>query len=301
MICSAGICCQTYGIFLVMKNYATLADSSKLVMLGSGTPNAEPERSGPAVAVVVNNQPYLFDFGPGVVRRCAAAHQAGIEGLAPWRLTRAFSTHLHTDHTAGLPDLIFTPGVIGRRDSLEIYGPPGISAMTGHILEAYRDDLHERIEGLEPVTANAYIINVHEIRPGLFYKDDIVQVTAFPIRHGSWMAYGYKIKTAGCSYIISGDTAPVDTLLEQARGCDVLVHEVYSVKGLSTRPPDWQTYHANMHTSAHELGILAQKVMPKLLVLYHQLLWGTTEDELVSEVRSKFDGDVVSARDLDVF
>ncbi|MCE5208140.1 MAG: MBL fold metallo-hydrolase [Chloroflexi bacterium] len=290
-----------YGIFLIVKTFPPSSNSSQLVMLGSGTPNAEPERSGPAVAIVVNNQPYLFDFGPGVVRRCAAAYQAGMEGLAPWRLTRAFATHLHSDHTAGFPDLILTPGVIGRKDSLEIYGPQGISAMTGHILEAYREDLRERIEGLEPVTPNAYIINVHEVRPGLFYQDDNVQVTAFPVRHGSWTAYGYKVKTPGRVYVISGDTAPVDTLLEQACGCDVLVHEVYSVKGFSTRPPEWQTYHANMHTSAHELGELAQKAQPKLLILYHQLFWGSSEEELLSEVRSLFDGEVVSAKDLDVF
>lgn len=284
-----------------MKTYPPPSDSPKLVMLGSGTPNADPQRFGPAVAIVVNNQPYLFDFGPGVVRRCAAAHQAGMEGLAPWRLTRAFATHLHSDHTAGLADLILTPGVIGRRESLEIYGPPGISAMTGHILEAYREDLRERIEGLEPVSTNAYIINVHEINPGQFYQDDAVQVIAFPVRHGSWLAYGYKIKTPERTFVISGDTAPVDTMIEQARGCDVLVHDVYSVKGFSTRPADWQTYHANMHTSAHELGDLAQKIQPKLLVLYHQLFWGTSEEELLAEVRTKYTGDVVSASDLDVF
>ncbi len=284
-----------------MKPYPPPSHSSKLIMLGSGTPNTDPDRFGPAVAVVVNHQPYLFDFGPGVVRRCAAAHQAGIEGLAPWRLTRAFATHLHSDHTAGFPDLILTPGVIGRRDSLEIYGPQGISAMTGHILEAYREDLRERIEGLEPVTAGAYVINVHEIEPGLFFRDDNVQISAFPVRHGSWTAFGYKVKTPGRTYVISGDTAPVGALLEQARGCDVLVHEVYSVKGFATRPAEWQIYHANMHTSAHELGDLAQQAQPKLLVLYHQLFWGVSEDELVDEVRSRYDGEVISAHDLDVF
>ncbi len=52
-----------------------------LVLLGTGTPNADPDRFGPSVAVVVGDQPYLVDFGPGVVRRAAAAAQAGIEGL----------------------------------------------------------------------------------------------------------------------------------------------------------------------------------------------------------------------------
>src|ERR1041384_1627449 len=79
------------------------------VMLGTGTPNADPERSGPSVAIVVNDTPYLIDFGPGVVRRAAAAFKAGVQGLEVKNLKRAFITHLHSDHTVGYPDLIFTP------------------------------------------------------------------------------------------------------------------------------------------------------------------------------------------------
>ena len=56
---------------------------SKIVLLGTGTPNADPERSGPSVAIVVNQQAYVVDFGPGVVRRASAAYSAGIDALAP--------------------------------------------------------------------------------------------------------------------------------------------------------------------------------------------------------------------------
>src|SRR5215470_1385158 len=81
---------------------------TQIVLLGTGTPNADPDRSGPAVAIVVDETPYLVDFGPGVVRRAAAAYRKGVKALAMPKLTRAFVTHLHTDHTAGYPDLIFT-------------------------------------------------------------------------------------------------------------------------------------------------------------------------------------------------
>ncbi len=40
-----------------------------VVLLGTGTPNAEPDRMGSALAVVVGDNVYLVDFGPGVVRR----------------------------------------------------------------------------------------------------------------------------------------------------------------------------------------------------------------------------------------
>ena len=59
---------------------------TQIVLLGTGTPNADPERSGPSVAIVVNDTPYIIDFGPGVVRRAAAAFQKGVEGLAVNRL-----------------------------------------------------------------------------------------------------------------------------------------------------------------------------------------------------------------------
>src|SRR5262245_53828466 len=78
---------------------------TQVVLLGTGTPNADPDRSGPAVAVVVNDTPYVVDCGPGVVRRAAAAERGGVRGLAVAKLRRLFITHLHSDHTVGLPDL----------------------------------------------------------------------------------------------------------------------------------------------------------------------------------------------------
>jgi ribonuclease BN (tRNA processing enzyme) len=82
---------------------------TQIVLLDTGTPNADPERFGPSIAIVVNDTPYIVDFGPGVVRRAAAAQRKGVAGLATPKLTRAFVTHLHSDHTTGYADLIFTP------------------------------------------------------------------------------------------------------------------------------------------------------------------------------------------------
>ena len=81
------------------------SSTTQIVLLGTGTPNADPERQGPSLAIVVNGMPYLVDFGPGVVRRAAAAHLAGIEGLAVKKLTRAFVTHLHSDHIGLVSDM----------------------------------------------------------------------------------------------------------------------------------------------------------------------------------------------------
>src|SRR5712692_2270047 len=166
---------------------AQQASHTQIVLLGTGTPAADPERSGPATAIVVNDTPYLVDFGAGVVRRAnEAALQRGIKALEPTNLRVAFATHLHSDHTAGYADLILTPWVIGRRVPLEVYGPDGIKAMTEHLLEAYRADFETRtnrsspgvITGSGGQAAEGHGVNAHEVRAGIVYKDANVTVTA---------------------------------------------------------------------------------------------------------------------------
>lgn len=274
---------------------------SEVVLLGTGTPNADPERSGPSVAIVVNQTPYIVDCGPGVVRRAAAAHRAGIEGLDVKRLNRAFVTHLHSDHTVGYPDLILTPWVLGREDSLEVYGPVGIRAMTDRILAAYKEDIRERLEGLEPANSTGYHVQAFEVGPGVVYQDRNVRVDACAMNHGSLPSYGYKFYTPDRTIVISGDTAPFEGCEEIYMGCDVLVHEVYSSKGFERRSPAWKRYHSSVHTSSIELANMASKARPGLLILYHQLFHGVSEDELLLEVQEAYGGKAVSGKDLEVY
>ena len=282
-------------------NTSLTAQTTEIVLLGTGTPNPDPRRFGASIAILVNNTPYLIDFGPGVVRRVAAAHENGISGLTMSNLKIAFLTHLHSDHTAGFPDLILTPWVLGRDEPLQIYGPAGTQSMTDHILAAYQQDIRERIHGLEPANTEGYKVNVVEIESGMIYQDLNITVEAFPVNHGSWQAFGFKFTTPDKTIVISGDTTPVDTLIEKAHGCDVLIHEVYSATGFNNRPPEWQHYHANVHTSSHQLAEIAAKTQPKLLILYHQLFWGVSETDLLAEIRERYTGNVVSGNDLDVF
>ena len=276
---------------------------SRVVMLGTGTPNADPDRYGPAVAVVVDGTSYLVDFGVGVVRRAAAAERSGIEALAATNLTRAFATHLHSDHTLGLADLILTPWILERQTPLTLYGPRGLRAMANHLIAAYGDDLRIRTRGGEPKHQHdPRRVIVHEIKPGVVYRDERVIVTAFAVRHGAWAeAFGYRFQTPDRTIVISGDTGPESHIEDQCRRCDVLVHEVYSEAGFAKRPPEWQAYHARYHTSTSQLGAIATRAQPGLVVLYHQLMWSSTEEDLLKEVRAAYDGKVASAHDLDVY
>src|SRR5215510_8496130 len=205
------------------------ASRTQVILLGTGNPPADPDRSGPATAIVVNGTPYLVDFGAGVVRRAkAAVADRGITALEPANFRVVFVTHLHSDHTVGYPDLILTPWVLGRRVPLEVYGPTGIKGMTEHVLEAYRADFETRTKDRRLYTVGAFpeghAVNAHEIRPGVIYKDDSVTVTAFATKH-AMESYGYRFDTPDRSIVVSGDTNPTQATIDACRGCDVLIHE----------------------------------------------------------------------------
>src|SRR3954452_19787324 len=223
---------RALAVLIVMATSSlSAADAARVILLGTGTPIPDPCCSGPAVAVVVNNQAYLFDAGPGVVRRAqAAAEKFGIAALDATSLTRVFFTHLHSDHTLGYADLMLTPWVVGRRQPLEVYGPEGVAAMTEHLTQAYATDIQVRTEGAEHLSKQGLTVNVHEISAdGPVYRDANVTVRAISVPHGSWpQAFAYAIDAAGRSIVISGDTAPSEAIAEACQGCDVLVHEVYS-------------------------------------------------------------------------
>ena len=273
------------------------------MLLGTGTPNADPDRSGPALAVVVDSSVYIVDAGPGVVRRAAAAmRRDSIRALAMPNLKIAFLTHLHSDHTVGLPDLMFSPWVLGRIVPLDVYGPSGTTAMVRHLNEAYEQDIDIRLHGGEPSSKTGYGGRGFDVSPGVVYRDALVKVTAFEVPHGTWPhAYGYRFDTPDRSIVISGDTRASDAVANACNGCDILVHEVISSKSIANRTADWKAYHAAFHTTSLELGEVATKAHPKLLVLTHILDAGVTPAELLAEVKTHFKGAVVFGKDLDVY
>jgi ribonuclease BN (tRNA processing enzyme) len=277
---------------------------SQIVFLGTGSPRPTPEREGVAVAIVVNGTAYLVDAGTGVVRRAAAASRS-IKGLEPPNLRFVFVTHLHSDHTIGLPDLITTPWIMGRTKPLELYGPPGISSMAKHIREAYKEDNAIRVKGLEREPESGSEVNAYDVKAGFVYSDSNVKVTTFGVKHGSWKnAFGYRFETPDRTIVFSGDASPSESIVEHCNGCDVLIHEVYTQLGFSKLPEARQQYFAAFHTSTKELAELAAKAKPKTLILYHQMYVGgptDTEAVMLKEIRDRYKGRVVSAKDLDVF
>ena len=291
----------TASLAVGQQGQTSAGSRTRIVLLGTGTPGPVPDRSGPATAIVVNDTAYLVDLGPGVVRRASAAFlDKGIKALEPTKLRVAFVTHLHSDHTVGYPDLIFTPWTVGRRVPLEVYGPKGLKAMTEHLLEAYRIDIETRTnpDGNQRGFPEGHKVNAHEVSPGVVYKDANVTVTAFATKH-AMESYGYRFDTPDRRIVISGDTNPTQETIDACRGCDVLIHEANTPAWLATRPDTFQTFAAKYHTTTAQLADLARQAKPRLLILYHYS--SLSPEELFDDMLSRYSGHFVIGRDLDVY
>jgi len=291
-------------------------------------PRPSMTASGPATAIVVdginsevgNSFPtvFLVDAGPGVERQLSGANLP-INGV-----TAVFITHLHSDHTLGYPDLIFTSWVMGRKTALQVYGPRGLQRMTDRLIEAYAEDIEVRTKGLEHQTSEGYKVDVREIGlasreygesskqkdDGIVVYDSLgVCVTALAVPHGNWSfdklrtSYAYRFDTPDRSIVVSGDTRYSEELAQFSKGVNVLVHEVYSASHLKPekRPggDDWPKYMHEFHTSDVEVGKVASIAKPKLLLLTHIIGMGATDEELLEGVRKGgFEGKVVVGKDL---
>lgn len=285
---------------------------TKVIMLGTGTPNPTPERQGPAIGIVVDDQSYLIDAGTGIVRQAERANRMGFSALKASNLTRCFLTHLHSDHTIGLPDLINTPWILERVDPLQVYGPKGTANMIHHLTAAYSLDRDARMHGLENANETGIQVETTEFEEGLFYEDDLVKVEAFRVEHEPFDAFGFRFTTPDKVIVISGDTNYNENLIEHAKNCDILIHEVISASGVERRDPVWKKYHKTVHTTSKELGEIAALTNPGKVVFTHQLFMTLPDEhgvvpteeenelEMIRDVQANYDGEVISPKDLTV-
>ncbi|WP_295890456.1 MBL fold metallo-hydrolase [uncultured Vibrio sp.] len=310
LLMTLGIIVSPFASLMAQAKTLEPSDTTQVVMLGTGTPFNDANHSGQSVAIVVNDSVYLVDFGPGVARQIDAARLKGYKGfpgntLRPTFIKHAFLTHLDSDHTMGIADIVLTPWVLGRKEPINIYGPPNTNFLVNQTLKAFDTEIQHRMKGAQPANPEGYKVNTTIIRePGVVYEDENVTVEAFNARHGDWpdgYALGYRFTTPDRVIVVSGDTAFDEKVVENYKGADILIHEVYSMEGLAKRTPDWQNYHQKAHTSTEELAKIGEQVSPALMVLNHVLYFGTNDESVDKEFSQFYRKNYTLAKDLDVY
>ncbi|MDT8398360.1 MAG: MBL fold metallo-hydrolase [Pseudomonadales bacterium] len=291
---------------LLLCTYPVQAqDSTRVIILGTGTPVPDARRSGPGVAILTKGQAYVFDAGGGMVQRAVqASEKYRLPELNPQNINHLFITHIHSDHIHDVAELASSRWW-GRQQRLKIWGPRGMAAYVDNMNAMAAIEAGIRSAGTPPqliTDTEGYLADITEIEPGLVFSNPDIRVEAFTVAHGEIKpAFGYKVTTADKTIVISGDTTYSPALAAQAKGADLLIHEVISGDRLSELSTFWQQYHGSSHTTATQVAQIANSARPGLLVLYHVLFIGATAADIVAEVTRNYDGKVVLADDLDSF
>src|SRR6185295_5933262 len=243
----------------------------KVTLLGTSTPNPLPDRFGPSTLVEAGNERLLFDCGRGATIRLWQVR-------VPLGTVKLFLTHLHSDHTVGIPDLWLT-GYLhlpygGRQEPLHVWGPEGTEEMIANLRKAYEADIRIRRAAADPTTVfseQQTAIVGEDFVEGTVYESNGVRVTAFKVKHANIdHAYGFRVDYKGRSVVISGDMAPNENFIKHARGADVVIHEVGVARPeLLEKRPDLRHMLATHHSSPEDAGRDFAQIRPKLAVYTH--------------------------------
>lgn len=277
---------------------AQSAATLQVTLLGTGNPRPNLERFGPSILVEAGAQRLLIDAGRGAAQRLFEIGQRpsliGVDAV--------LLTHLHSDHTVGLPDLWLTGWLFGRARPLPLVGPAGTAAMAQHLTQAYAWDIASRSKD-ERLPPDGVRFDAREVAPGLAWERDGLRVTAFAVDHGEVAApaLGYRVDFGGRSVVLSGDMRYDERLVDAAKGADVVVLEVMSPEVEARRgqvDPAAMASVLRRHVSPDQAGTLFAKIAPRLAVYSHIVPSPTTAEDLVGPTRKTYAGPLAVGYDL---
>ncbi|HVW90326.1 MAG TPA: ribonuclease Z [Gaiellaceae bacterium] len=292
-----------------------------IVFLGTSASAPTAARAPMAILVRRGGERLLFDCAEGTQRQLMRS------SLGLPDLEEIFLTHFHADHYLGLPGLLKTFGLRQRELPLKIYGPPGLRELFGDLrrivgkvgypletIEVRAGQALERdgyrilvVPVHHGVSAVGYAL-VEADRPGRFdvAAADALGVPSGPERGALQRGESVTLPDGrvvtpdavlgearrGRRIVLTGDTAPVETVRVLAEGADVLVHEATFSDDERDRAAD------TLHSTARQAGEIAAAAGVRLLALTH-LSPRYFGPELVEEARTAFPN-VVAPRDFDL-
>lgn len=269
----------------------------ELTLLGTGCPQADTGRYGPASLVRRRDQTFLVDCGSGVTQRLL---DAGSRGAA---IDALLLTHLHSDHLVDLFQLILSSWHQGRDQPQRVYGPKGTQHHVDALTKLWRAELEQRIAHEKRPSTRALEVEVTEFDEGVVWDADGLVIRAVAVRHQPIKyAYGFVFEADGRRLAFSGDTAYSPELIAAAHGADVLVHECFIHREMAIVPgirtAEGLAAVAGYHTLSHEVGKVAASAAARCLVLNHFVPVRFDKAALLAEIRRDYRGPIVIGEDL---
>ena len=274
---------------------AQRADSAnfRVTLLGTGSPVLSVTRFGPSILVEAGDQTLVFDAGRGAAQRLAQL------GIPFGRINAVFLTHLHSDHVVGLPDLWLTGWILSRRAvPWDLIGPAGTVAMATHLAQAFAFDTDIRTREAHQNPAGGRLA-ARDVEPGVVYERGGVKVTAFLVDHGLVVpALGYRIEYDRRTVVLSGDTRFSPAMIANARGADLLVHEVaLAPRDVGPSAPYYPAFA--LHTTPEQAAEVFTRARPALAVYSHIVVFGGGEEaDIMNRTRPGYAGPVLLGNDL---
>jgi ribonuclease Z len=269
----------------------------RVTLLGTGCPQADQRRFGPANLVCAGGLQFLIDCGSGVTQRLLGARSSGAE------LDAVLLTHLHSDHVIDLYQLVISSWHQGRDRPQRIFGPSGTRAFLDASMELWRREREQRIAWECRPSVAALELDIMEFGEGWIWEAGGVRIAAFEVDHRPVQpAFGFLFETDRCRATFSGDTAVCDNLIAWAKDVDLLVHECFihrqMVARRGGRVDQGLENVAAYHTLSSEVGKVASRAGARALLLTHFVPVAFDRDALLAEVRADFAGPVVIGEDL---